>query len=123
MNGSFFRNKGSHTFEGTYSREYFLAYFFNVFAPSRWSIYGNAQGIGMFMHDDSIVNSYFMSSVLATFKLSLLAFSQQLRLLSSGNKACLSSVNVLADSCHFTQDDLVINGVECLCKVNENDAI
>ena len=38
------------------------------------------------------------SSVLATFKLSLLAFGQQLRLFNSGDKASSSSFNVLADN-------------------------
>ena len=58
LSGSFFWNKGSHTFEGTY--ELILAYFFNMFAPSKLNIYGNAQGFGMFnLLDDLIFSSYY----------------------------------------------------------------
>ena len=54
-----------------------------------------------FWTDSLCLNQIIISSVLATFKLSLLAFSQQLRLLNLGTKACLSSVHVLADSVIF----------------------
>ena len=55
----------------------------------------------LFWTDNLCLAPIIISSVLATFELSLLAFSQQLSLLSSGIKACLSSVNVLADSVMF----------------------
>lgn len=84
-------------------------------APVKLGIYDSTQRFGMSCFlDDSIVNSYFnvfstynlsldpniISSVWvwATFKLNLLAFRRQLKLLIvPGNKACLSSANVLAD--------------------------
>ena len=51
-----------------------------------------------FWTDNLCLNPIIISSVLATFKLGLLTFSRQLRLLNSGGKVCLSSVNVLAGS-------------------------
>ena len=48
--------------------------------------------------DSLCLDPIIISSVLATFRLSLLAFSQQLRLFNSGVRASLSSVNVLADN-------------------------
>ena len=47
--------------------------------------------------DSLCLDAIIIGSVLATFRLRLLAFSQQLRLSNSGVTASLSSVNILAD--------------------------
>ena len=49
-----------------------------------------------------------MNSVLVAFKLRLLDPNQQLQLLSSGDKACLSSVNVLAGSLMFVSSGNIL---------------
>ena len=103
MNCSFFQCKGPHSFEGTYSRRDFFTNLINVFTPKEMIINRKTQRFGMINSLDNLVSilisksshwtdnlcldPIIISSVLATFKLSLLAFSQQLRLFNSGVKA------------------------------------
>ena len=54
--------------------------------------------VGYIVQQILCLDPIIISSVLGTFRLSLLAFSQQLRLFNSGVRASLSSVNVLADN-------------------------
>ena len=51
--------------------------------------------------DSLCLDLIIISSVLATFRLSFLAFSGRLRLFNSGVRANLSSGNVLADNVRF----------------------
>ena len=54
-----------------------------------------------------------INSVLAASKLRLLALNQQLKLLSSGDKACLRSVNVLAGSVMFVSSANILGAAAC----------
>ena len=109
MNCNIHRNKRMYTFQCTNGWRDFLAYLVNVFRPRELCISGKIQRFSMVNSPDRpVIDTYInllnlcldliiISSVLATFKLNLLALSQQVRLLSSEVTASLRSTTIFAD--------------------------